>query len=76
MTDREKVIVMAYTGVCMLANDRLGMYYQYVEEKLGRPIFIHELASEEIRREIQEATYDDFVALCMDSLSDTDLTQI
>lgn len=76
MTDREKTIVTAYTGVCMLANDRLGMYYQYVEEKLGRPILIHELASEEIQRKIQEATYDDFVALCMDSLSDTDLTQI
>ena len=25
MTDREKVIVMAYTGVCMLQGEKLGL---------------------------------------------------
>lgn len=27
VTDREKAIVMAYTGYTMLAGDKLGIYY-------------------------------------------------
>ena len=38
MTDRERAIVMAYTGIVMLCGDKLDIFYEYVSEKLGRPI--------------------------------------
>lgn len=32
MTDREKAIVMAYTGACMLAGDKFQIFHEYVKE--------------------------------------------
>lgn len=64
MTDREKAIVMAYTGTVMLAGDDLGVYYQYVREKLGRCVMTHELAYPEVQDAIRDAARADFVALC------------
>lgn len=63
MTDREKAIVMAYTGYAMLAGDKLGIYYQYVQEKLGRSVMTHELAYEEVQDAITEAAKEDFIAI-------------
>ena len=63
MTDREKAIVMAYTGYVMLAGDKLGIYYHYVQEKLGRCVMTHELANEDVKDAIQEAAKEDFIAL-------------
>ena len=65
MTDREKAIVMAYTGYTMLTGDKLGIFYDYVKEKLGRYIMTHELAYDEAADEIKRAAKDDFFALCM-----------
>lgn len=62
MTKRECAIVMAYTGVCMLAGDNLGVYYKYVEEKIGRPVYTHEMY--ELADEIKEKSKDDFLELC------------
>lgn len=67
MTDREKAIVMAYTGYAMLAGDKLGIYYQYVQEKLGRSVMTHELAYEEVQDAIKEAAKEDFIALAKDN---------
>lgn len=67
MTDREKAIVMAYTGTCMLAGDNLGIFYQYVQEKLGHCIMTHELAYPEVQDAIKEAARDDFIELCRQS---------
>ena len=64
MTDREKAIVMAYTGTCMLAGDKLGIYYQYIQEKLGHCVMTHELAYPEVQDAIKEAAKDDFIGLC------------
>ena len=64
MTDREKAIVMAYTEVCMLSGDELKIFYDYVEEKLGRPVFTHDLASDSIWDEIKKASKNDFLELC------------
>lgn len=64
MTEREKAIVMAYTGTCMLAGDKLGIYYQYIQEKLGHCVMTHELAYPEVQDAIREATKDDFIELC------------
>ena len=63
MTDREKAIVMAYTGCTMLAGDKLGIYYKYVQEKLGRSVMTHELAYQEVQDAIEEAAKKDFIAI-------------
>lgn len=64
MTDREKAIVMAYTGTVMLKGDKLAIYYQYIAEKMGRPVYSHELRSKEMQHAIEEASKPDFVELC------------
>ena len=66
MTDREKAIVMAYTGVTMLTGDKLGIFYKYIEELLGYPVMTHELASQNIQDEITRKSKEDFIALCRD----------
>lgn len=38
--------------------------HKYIEEKLGRPVFTHEMAFETVQAEIKEKTRDDFLALC------------
>lgn len=68
MTDREKAIVMAYTGVCMLSGEKFSIFHGYIEEKCGRPIFTHELAYDHVEKEIKEAVEKDFLALCADEL--------
>ena len=67
MTDKEKAIVMAYTGITMLTGDKLDIFYCYIQEKLGRPIYTHELTSEEIWAQIKEATKEDFKRLCRET---------
>ena len=52
MTDSERAIIMAYTGICMLTGDRLEIFYKYVEELLERPIWTHELGIKEIQDEL------------------------
>lgn len=65
MTDREKAIVMAYTGVAMLTGDKLSVFYKYAEEILGRPVFTHEFAT--CAEEIREKAKPDFLRLCIES---------
>ena len=62
MTDRERAIVMAYTGVAMLTGDKLGVFYDYVSEKLGRPVMTHEFYSQADM--IKELVKKDFLGLC------------
>ena len=45
MTDRERLIVMAYTGVAMTRFDK---FHKFTEEILGRPVFTHEFASQDV----------------------------
>ena len=60
MTNREKAIVMAYTGVVMLSGDRLNEYYKYLFELYGRPVYTHEL----LYLDIKEKAKPDFLKLC------------
>ena len=69
MTQREKAIVMAYTGTVMLSGDGLYEFYAYIAEKLGRPVYTHELLS--LFEEIKDASKDDFIALC-EAVEDTE----
>lgn len=67
MTDREKAIVEAYTGVCMLTGEKRSVFNKYVNEIMGRSIFTHMFADEEIQKEIKEKSYDDFIELCKET---------
>lgn len=62
MTDREKAVVMAYTGTCMLTGEKFSIFHKYVEELMKRPVFTHELPY--IASEIREKSQADFIALC------------
>ena len=61
MTREERIIISAYTGYLMC--DFTSMH-KYIEEKLGRPIWTHEFASEKIMEEIREKVKPDFLKLC------------
>lgn len=65
MTDREKAIVMAYTGVCMLTGDKFQIFHKYVEDLLGRPVWTHDIGW--LENEIKEKSKNDFMALCAES---------
>lgn len=67
MTLREKIVVSAYTGILMCDFPHV---HAYIQEKLGRPVFVHELADEHTSAEIMSAVRPDFVALC-ESLPDS-----
>lgn len=60
MTDREKAIVMAYTGIAMLTGEKIEEFYKYLAELYGRPVYTHEI----VTLDIQEKAKPDFVELC------------
>lgn len=60
MTDREKAIVMAHTGICMLEGEKMGVFYQYLNELYGRPVYTHEW----VTLDIKEKSKPDFLQLC------------
>ncbi len=64
MTDKERAIVMAYTGVAMLTGEKFQIFHEYIERIVGRPIWTHELASERMWETIKNAARSDFVSLC------------
>lgn len=61
MTKQERIIVSAYTGVLMCDFSDV---HEYIEKKLGRHIFTHEMAYREVLEEIRVATKEDFLSLC------------
>lgn len=74
MTNEEKAVVMAYTGVCMLSGAKLQYFYKYIEELMGRPIFTHELADDAICDEIKKKAKPDFLKLCQETKEGQDIT--
>lgn len=64
MTNREKAIIMAHTGICMLTGDKLNFFYNYLEELLGRPVYTQELAYAYLWETIKEKSKTDFLSLC------------
>lgn len=64
MTLRERVIVEAYTGYCMTTGEDRNAFNKYVAGIMGRPIFTHELADENIQNEIHDKSKADFIKLC------------
>ena len=70
MTKRECAIVMAYTGYCMLKGEDFDLFYEYLKEIMGRPIFTHEIPIFE--KEIKKAAEADFMALCKNATESED----
>lgn len=64
MTNRERAIVMAYTKICMLTGENLKIFYDYAEEKLGRPVLDLHLALKSTWDELHIKSREDFVKLC------------
>ena len=64
MTLKERVIVEAYTGYCMTIGEEREELYKYIANAMGRPIFSHELADEEILRKLHDKVKQDFIRLC------------
>lgn len=62
MTDREKAIVMAYTGTVMLTGDKLSIFYDYLAELENRPVYTHEISLR--ANDIKKAAEADFIELC------------
>lgn len=67
MTDRERAVISAYTGIAMLTGDKFSIFHKYVEDILGRSVWTHELADRSIWEEIREKSKADFLALCEES---------
>lgn len=61
MTHREKLVVSAYTGHLMVSYSELA---KFVEKTLGRPVFTHELAYEEVANELQAKLKPEFIKIC------------
>ena len=61
MTKQEKIIVSAYTGVLMCDFDDV---HEYIQKKLGRTVWTHELANEKVWDEIKEKTKEEFLEIC------------
>ena len=64
MTLRERVIVEVYTGYVMTSAKERDEVYKYMAEKMGRPVFTHELGNRSFIKELQEKSKVDFVSLC------------
>lgn len=64
MTLKERVIVESYTGYCMTTGEEREELYKYIANAMGRPIFSHELADEEIISELHDKVKPDFIRLC------------
>lgn len=70
MTKRECAIVMAYTGVCMLAGENFQIFHKYVEDIMNRPVYTHELGFPLVADEIKRRSENDFIALCKSATDD------
>lgn len=60
MTLEEKVIISAYTGVLLCD---FHLMHEYIEKKLGRPVWTHELADKKVWEEIKNATRADLMEI-------------
>jgi hypothetical protein len=69
MNRREAAIVAAYTGI---AIGDFADTHAYIEEKLGRPVWTHEMVDPAIWEEIKAAAEADFVALKVEGMPDVD----
>lgn len=60
MTNREKIIISAYTGLLVCDFSDL---HEYIEKALERPVSTRELTDEQVWNEIKEASKDEYEAI-------------
>lgn len=63
MTDYEKLVVSAYTGVLMTD---IGDFREYVDEIMGIPITDLDMASKEFWEDLRDRVKPEFLAICAD----------
>ena len=61
LTEEQAAIIMAFTGI---SCGPFELFHKYAQEKLGRHIWTHNFAKEELMAEIKEASRDDFLSIC------------
>ena len=52
ITHKEAIAISAYTGFCFAPFDEI---HQFIEEVLGRPVFTHELARDDIWDDVRKS---------------------
>ena len=60
MTKREAAVVTIFTGI-LIGN--FSDAHEYAESLMGRPIFTHEFASEELAKELERLSRQDFIGI-------------
>lgn len=68
MTLKEKVICEAYTGICFCTGEDRNELYKYLAEKMGRPVYSHEFATN--FEKIRDISREDFVKVCKGDYSE------
>lgn len=70
MTDIKRLatVTAAYTGFLIGSFPDL---HKYIEEKLGRPVFTHEMIYPEFKEELTKATKEEFISLWREALEST-----
>lgn len=61
LTKEQAIIISAYTGFTAC---NFGDLHEAVEQKLGRSVFTHEFASPVLKKQIQDAFREEFIAIC------------
>ena len=61
MTQEERLVVSAYTGILMTDFSK---FHEYCEKIMGRPIWTHEFANESFNKELKEKVKNNFIKLC------------
>lgn len=64
MTKLECAIIMAHTGTTMLTGEDFSIFHKYIEDIMGRSVWLHELANESVVAEIKRRSEKDFIKLC------------
>ncbi len=61
LTKEQAAIIGAYTGITC---GNFGDIHAYVEKKMGRPVFTHEMGIPEFHEKIKKLCKEDFLAIC------------
>lgn len=62
MTKKEAVVIEAYTGVGMLTGEDRNLFYKYINQLMGRKVYMYEILA--LEREIKEKAEPDFLKIC------------
>ena len=62
MTKKEAVVIEAYTGVGMLTGEDRNLFYKYINQLMGRKVYMYEILA--LERKIKEKAEPDFIKIC------------